>query len=90
MDKELKPCPQCGSTAELKEAHYLESESPYSYVHCTNPKCDLHHHNIAHFSSPNEAKNSEEAIAAWNRQADMPAKGDDSGAHSTSSSYSLP
>ena len=52
MDAELKPCPICNSKAELKEAHYLESELPYSYVHCTNEACTLNH-NAAHFSSAN-------------------------------------
>jgi hypothetical protein len=67
MDKALKSCPLCGSEAELKESHYLESELPYSYVHCTNNECVLSQ-NTAHFSGGNESKNSESAIAAWNKQ----------------------
>lgn len=72
MDHALKPCPFCGGAAELKELHYLESELPYSYVHCTNPKCTLHH-NTAHFSGGNHARNTEDAVAAWNNRADLPA-----------------
>jgi hypothetical protein len=72
MDKALKSCPLCGSEAELKEAHYLESELPYSYVHCTNNECMLNH-NTAHFSGGNESKNSEGAIAAWNKRENIPA-----------------
>jgi hypothetical protein len=72
MDRELKPCPMCGSDAELKETFYLESERPYSYVHCTNQQCDMHHHNTEHFSGPNPDKNSQAAAEAWNRLADMP------------------
>lgn len=67
MDKALKSCPLCGSGAELKESHYLESELPYSYVHCTNHECVLNH-NTAHFSGGSESKNSENAVAAWNKQ----------------------
>lgn len=71
MDKELKSCPLCGSKAELKEAHYLESERPYSYVHCTDEHCVLSH-NTAHFSGPDETRNSENAIAAWNQRLNVP------------------
>jgi Restriction alleviation protein Lar len=71
MDIALRPCPFCGGTAELKESYYLESELPYSYVHCTNPSCTLHH-NTAHFSGDSEAKNSEAAITAWNRRVENP------------------
>jgi hypothetical protein len=67
MDRELKSCPLCGSKAELKESHYLESELPYSYVHCTKEECVLSH-NTAHFSGADERKNSQNAIAAWNKQ----------------------
>jgi hypothetical protein len=73
MDLALKPCPVCGSTAELKNLHYFESDQPYSYVHCTNKNCALHH-NTAHFSGESEARNSEEAVAAWNRQAEVAAE----------------
>ena len=72
MDATLKPCPVCGSQAELKETHYLESERPYSYVHCTNETCTLNH-NAAHFSSSSEAKNDQDAIAAWNQRREIPA-----------------
>lgn len=71
MDRELKSCPLCDSKAELKESHYLESELPYSYVHCTNDECVLSH-NTAHFSGSDEGKNSRNAVAAWNKQ-DIPA-----------------
>lgn len=71
MDASLKPCPICNSEAELKEAHYLESERPYSYVHCTNEGCTLNH-NAAHFSRGSEAKNDEDAIAAWNKRQEIP------------------
>lgn len=72
MEKTLKACPCCGSKAELKQAHYLESEKPYSYVHCTNAECVLHNH-TPHFSSENEQKNAEDAISAWNRGEQVPA-----------------
>lgn len=73
MDAVLKPCPVCNSEAELKEAHYFESELPYSYVHCTNEACTLNH-NAAHFSSSkSEAKNDEDAISAWNKREQIPA-----------------
>ena len=72
MDAELKPCPVCNSEAELKEAHYLESELPYSYVHCTSESCTLNH-NTAHFSGNTEAKNSENAVSAWNKRLEIPA-----------------
>jgi formate dehydrogenase maturation protein FdhE len=67
MDQTLKPCPVCGSPAELKQVHYFETEQPYSYVHCTNRDCNLHQ-NAAHFSGGTEDKNSENAIAAWNQR----------------------
>jgi hypothetical protein len=72
MDKALKSCPFCGSKAELKEAHYLESELPYSYVHCTSESCTLNH-NTAHFSGDTEVKNSEKAVSAWNKRLEIPA-----------------
>jgi|GEM_PF-1760609 len=72
MDPALKPCPLCGDAAELKELHYLESELPYSYVHCMNPKCALHH-NTAHFGGGSQARNTEEAVAAWNNRENIPA-----------------
>lgn len=70
MQDNLKPCPLCGSEAELKETYYLESEKPYSYVHCTNRDCELHHHQVPHFSTPDESLNTERAIATWNAQPD--------------------
>jgi hypothetical protein len=73
MNGQIKPCPLCGNTAELKESHYLESEKPYSYVHCTNQQCTLHHHNNVHFSGEGEEENSKKAIAAWNERSMMPA-----------------
>jgi hypothetical protein len=72
MDKALKTCPFCGGQAELKECHYLESELPYSYVHCTTEECTLNH-NTAHFSSADEGANSRNAIAAWNKREGIPA-----------------
>ena len=71
MDRELKSCPVCGSQAELKESHYLESERPYSYVSCTSQDCFLNH-NAAHFSGNSEEKNSEQAVAAWNQRQHIP------------------
>lgn len=72
MDASLKPCPICNSEAELKEAHYLESERPYSYVHCTNESCTLNH-NAAHFSRGSETTNDQDAITAWNKRQQIPA-----------------
>ena len=72
MDRELKSCPVCGSKAELKESHYLESELPYSYVHCLSAECVLNQ-NTAHFSGSDEAKNSQNAVEAWNKRQKMPA-----------------
>jgi hypothetical protein len=71
MDRELKSCPLCGSKAELKESHYLESELPYSYVHCINDECALSR-NTAHFSGSDENRNSQNAAAAWNKQQKIP------------------
>lgn len=71
MDKALKSCPFCGGKAELKEAHYLESERPYSYVHCVNEECALCHH-TAHYSGGSEEKNSAEAVSAWNQRLQIP------------------
>lgn len=71
MDTALKSCPFCGGNAELKEAHYLESELPYSYVHCTSVECALNH-NTAHFSGGSEDRNSRNAIAAWNKRLEIP------------------
>lgn len=70
MQFTLKPCPLCGSEAELKETYYLESEKPYSYVHCSNRECELHHHQVPHFSSPDESWNTEQAVETWNQQAE--------------------
>lgn len=71
MDKALKACPFCGAKAELKEAHYLESELPYSYVHCMNEECALCH-NHAHHSGASESKNSENAVSSWNQRLQIP------------------
>jgi hypothetical protein len=71
MDRELKSCPMCGSKAELKESYYLESEQPYSYVHCLNDGCALNH-NAAHFSGSSKTKNSEKAVDAWNKREQIP------------------
>jgi hypothetical protein len=71
MDCALKLCTLCGGIAELKESHYMETDLPYSYVHCANKNCKLHHE-TAHFSGDNETRNSEKAIAAWNRQTEVP------------------
>ncbi|WP_422388824.1 Lar family restriction alleviation protein [Keguizhuia sedimenti] len=70
MDQRLKPCPDCGSSAELMESHYLESGKPYSYIFCTNKQCIHHNHNIAshHFSGDDETSNSARAIADWNER----------------------
>ena len=75
MDQQLKPCPHCGSEAELMESHYLESGKPYSYISCTNKGCILHNHNIAstHFSGEDEAHNSQHAVKAWNERHPMAA-----------------
>lgn len=75
MNKDIKSCPVCGSAAELMESYYLESERPYSYVHCTNQKCNMNHHNLdaMHFSGDNEVENSEKALAAWNERASIAA-----------------
>jgi hypothetical protein len=71
MDRELKSCPLCGSKAELKESHYLESELPYSYVQCMNDTCALNH-NTAHFSGGDVGRNSQNAVASWNKQLAVP------------------
>lgn len=71
MDRALKPCPLCGEVAELKEAHYIETDLPYSYVHCMNRNCRLNHE-TRHFSGDSKDRNSEEAITAWNNRTDMP------------------
>ncbi len=76
MQTTLKSCPMCGGEAELKETHYLESEKPYSYVHCINRDCELHHHQVPHFSSSNESLNTEQAVDAWNQQAEHMANSD--------------
>lgn len=71
MDKALKECPLCGSPAELKKSYYLESELPYSYVHCTHEGCALHH-NAPHFSGDTEARNSQKAVESWNKRENIP------------------
>lgn len=71
MDRELKSCPMCGSKAELKESYYLESERPYSYVHCTNETCSLSQ-NAAHFSGNSKERNSEKAVESWNKREHIP------------------
>jgi hypothetical protein len=77
MDTTLKACPVCGSEAELKNSYYLESERPYSYVHCTNHDCELHPDagKVQHFAGDSEAANSANAIAAWNGEAAPQATG---------------
>lgn len=75
MEKTLKACPFCGGKAELKQAHYLESELPYSYVRCTHEECSMHN-NTAHFSGNSEQKNSQNAVTAWNQRQDVPAMHD--------------
>lgn len=72
MDRELKSCPMCDSKPELKESHYLESELPYSYVHCTNEKCALNH-NAVHFSGSSKDRNSVKAADAWNKREEISA-----------------
>ena len=60
MEFELKPCPFCGSKAEmLKDTSYILQD----YVSC--PECRLH---TCNFRTP------EEAAADWNSMADGVAK----------------
>ena len=57
MKEYLKPCPFCGSEAEL-----FESPGVY-FVECSNPKCNY----------PNNWNTREEAVAAWNKRAEVQA-----------------
>ena len=50
MNAELKPCPFCGSEAELFEAPGVY------FVECSNPKCNY----------PTNWDTKEEAVTAWN------------------------
>lgn len=58
----LKPCPFCGSVAELLEPEDDGVESYGWWITCSNEQCAVH---------PNLVENSatsEEAITAWNRR----------------------
>lgn len=61
-ETELKPCPSCGSEAELVESQAFAWCDIYYFVRCTNPDCEertrfKHEHKI-------------DAINDWNRRAD--------------------
>jgi Lar family restriction alleviation protein len=63
---ELKPCPFCGGEAETKMylwGHHAETHAPIwcYYVYCVS--CDAMTDNIF--------KSKKEAIAAWNRRAEV-------------------
>lgn len=57
--EELKPCPFCGEQPQifdLKDGRYI--------VECVNPDCDVYPYTSIHYDE-------QEAIAAWNRRADL-------------------
>lgn len=67
MNADLVPCPECGSRAELKQSFYFGVDQTYSYVHCTNPACDMFCHN-PHFTGYSSEENDEHATASWNER----------------------
>jgi hypothetical protein len=67
MKVDLIPCPECGAGAELKQSFYFGMDQTYSYVHCTNPECDLFCHN-PHFTGHSAEENDEHAAASWNER----------------------
>lgn len=67
MKINLIPCPDCGSSAELKELFFFGTEQSASYVHCTNPDCDLYCH-CPHFTGHSHEENDEHAALSWNER----------------------
>lgn len=63
----LLPCPVCESAAELKQSYFLDTDTPYSYVRCTNPDCRFHSHS-PHFWNAPPALNDERAMISWNER----------------------
>lgn len=61
MNKELKPCPFCGGTAELQNSGTLMK----SFVRCTECGAESQRVEISPFYASND-----EAIRAWNLRVD--------------------
>lgn len=62
----IKPCPMCGSSAEVKSKDYVHVQ--LAFVQCQNPSCRWRVCIDRHIGVECDIK--AEAIEAWNRRAD--------------------
>lgn len=65
MPNELKPCPFCGSKADIDDV-YIGQQNPEYTPFCTNPKCLAFY---LGYQDNGLYKTKAKAIAAWNRRA---------------------
>lgn len=70
---DLLPCPFCGETAELDGVGYKGSADCYEvYVRCSGCSASTDGSLVDQSGNNDEAYAIEQAVAAWNRRADLP------------------
>ena len=68
-DKDIKPCPFCGSKAYLKEDE--DHHGKFHYLGCSNPKCICH---TLFYTIDTEEQPVKRTIELWNKRVKNPQK----------------
>lgn len=60
----IKPCPYCGSVADMKRRSKIIGFTPAALIRCTNSKCGL----LVIETGATEKEATDRAVIAWNQR----------------------